>query len=199
VSSVNRTDALTDEEVVRVVLRGAKEDFAILVRRYQGRIVAHVRRIVGDREVALEIAQEAFMKAYQALARFDPRYRFSTWLYAIAGNAAIDHLRRRRPEVASLDEPLSTGDGDLHRDPPGPARTAEDIVGSQDIVRKVEAAIGQLPEAYREILLMRHPGGLSYDEIAEAKQMPLGTVKNRIFRARQRLKEILGDVLPADI
>jgi len=188
-----------DEEVVRRVLRGAKEDFGILVRRYQGRIVAHVRRIVGNREVALEIAQEAFMKAYQALARFDPQYRFSTWLYSIAGNAAIDHVRRKRPEVASLDEPLPTGDGELYRDPQGPARTAEDIVGSQDIVRKVEVAIGQLPEAYREILLLRHPGGLSYEEIADVKKLPLGTVKNRIFRARQRLKEILGDVLPADI
>lgn len=195
---MRKAPSTPDEELVRQVLCGDQGAFDVLVRRYQGRIIAHVARIVGNREVALEIAQDAFLKAYQHLARFDPRYRFSTWMYSIAGNAAIDHVRRKRVEVTSIDEPLTIGDSEVQREPVGPARTAEEIVGAQELMEKVEEAIQLLPPDHRRVLLLRHPGGKSYDEIATMTQLPLGTVKNRIFRARQRLREILGDVLPPD-
>lgn len=195
-----RTDAgeatLADEVLVERVLRGREELYAILVRRYQRKLMAHVLRMVRNREDALEIVQDAFMKAYQHLARYDDKYRFSTWIYSIASNAAIDHLRRKRLDTVSLDEPIRLHDGELTRDPEGPSRTADEIHEGRELLGLVEQAIAQLPPAYRELILLRHPGNRSYEEIATMTKLPLGTVKNRIFRARAKLREILGDALP---
>ncbi|MEM7246559.1 MAG: sigma-70 family RNA polymerase sigma factor [Acidobacteriota bacterium] len=188
---------LPDEKVVRLVLRGREDLYAILVDRYRRRIVGHLMRYVGKRDDALDIAQEVFLKVYQNLARFDPSYRFSTWIYSIASNAAIDKLRRKKVPTTSLDQPISTDDGEIAREPVGPARTADEIVGAEDLMAEVESAIQRLPDQYRELILLRHPGGRSYDEIASITGLPLGTVKNRIFRARQRLRDDLGDLLPA--
>ena len=196
VSSNLAVDGLPDEQVVRLVLNGREDLYAVLVDRYRRRIVGHLMRYVRRRDDALDIAQEVFLKVYQNLARFDPSYRFSTWIYSIASNAAIDHLRKKRLSTVSLDEPLKFDDGDVSRDPEGPARTAEEIHEGREMLELVEGAIQQLPEAYRELILLRHPGNRSYEEIANMTKLPLGTVKNRIFRARAKLREILGDVLP---
>jgi RNA polymerase sigma factor (sigma-70 family) len=189
--------SLVDEDLVERVLCGREDLYSILIDRYKRKLMAHVLRMVRNREDALEITMDAFMKAYQHLARFDRKYRFSTWIYSIAGNAAIDHLRRRRLKTVSLDEPLRFEDSEVQRDPEGPARTAAEVYEGQQLIEKVEAAIAQLPEQYARLLLLRHPAGKSYDEIATITQLPLGTVKNRIFRARAKLREILGDVLPS--
>jgi RNA polymerase sigma-70 factor (ECF subfamily) len=188
--------SLADEELVQRVLRGREDLYEVLIRRYQRKLMAHVLRMVRNREDALEIVQDAFLKAYQHLARFDDKYRFSTWIYSIASNAAIDHLRRKRLKTVSLDEPIHFEDGDVSRDPEGPARRADEIHEGRELLELVEQAIAQLPEAYRELILLRHPGNRSYEEIANMTQLPLGTVKNRIFRARAKLREILGDALP---
>lgn len=187
---------LADEELVQRVLRGREDLYAVLIRRYQRKLMAHVLRMVRNREDALEIVQDAFLKAYQHLARFDDKYRFSTWIYSIASNAAIDHLRRKRLKTVSLDEPIRMDDGDISRDPEGPARRADEIHEGRELLELVEQAIAQLPEAHRELILLRHPGNRSYEEIANMTKLPLGTVKNRIFRARARLREILGEALP---
>ena len=188
--------SLADEELVQRVLRGREDLYEVLIRRYQRKLMAHVLRMVRNREDALEIVQDAFLKAYQHLARFDDKYRFSTWIYSIASNAAIDHLRRKRLDTVSLDEPLRFDDSEVSREPEGPARTAEEIHEGRELVASLEEAIAQLPPAYRELILLRHPGGRSYDEIAQMTKLPLGTVKNRIFRARARLRELMGDALP---
>lgn len=187
---------LVDEDLVALVLRGREDLFAELMRRYQRKLMAHVIRMVRDREDALEIVQDAFVKSYKHLARFDAKFRFSTWIYSIASNTAIDHLRRKRLQTVSLDEPLRFNDSELAREPEGPARTAEEIHEGRELLELVEQGIAELPPAYRELLLLRHPGNRSYDEIAAMTKLPLGTVKNRIFRAREKLREILGDVLP---
>ena len=187
---------LADEDLVALVLRGREDLYANLVRRYQRKLMAHVIRMVRNREDALEIVQDAFVKAYQHLARYDRKYRFSTWIYSIASNTAIDHLRRKRISTVSLDEPMQFDDGEVAREPEGPARTAEEIHEGREMLELVEDAIGQLPENYRELLLLRHPGNRSYEEIANMTKLPLGTVKNRIFRARAKLREMLGDALP---
>ena len=108
---------LTDEDLVALVLRGREDLYATLVRRYQRKLMAHVLRMVRNREDALEIVQDAFVKAYQHLARFDRKYRFSTWIYSIASNTAIDHLRRKRISTVSLDEPMQFDDGEVAREP----------------------------------------------------------------------------------
>lgn len=189
----------SDEEVVRQVLAGDKDAYATLVQRHQRRMVGFLQRMVGDRDTALDIAQEAFVKAWLALARYDDKWRFSTWLYSIASNAAIDHLRTRKMKLTSLDEPIETGDSEMQRELPATGQSPAEIAEGSELRVRLEAAIEQLPAEYRRLILLRHPVGKSYEEIAEMTRLPMGTVKNRIFRARQRLKELLGDLLPADV
>jgi RNA polymerase sigma-70 factor (ECF subfamily) len=189
---------LEDDELVRRVLGGEEELFELLVRRYQVRVVSHVTRMIGSREDALDLSQEVFLKVFQALARFNPAYKFSTWLFRIAGNAAIDHLRKRRPRTVPLEspEPESGGPAGVPEqraaglDPYGELRNVERG-------KAISRAIQELPPDFRELIALRHFAGLSYEEIAEVKKMPLGTVKNKLFRARVVLKERLaGEVTP---
>lgn len=182
----------SDQELVRRILTGEESLFAPLVRRYQARVVAHVARMVGSREDALDLAQEIFLKVFQALERYNPEYKFSTWLFRIAGNAAIDHLRKRRPRTVPLEIPdpeSRTGVSAVEHESPG-----LDPFGRLRNVQRGEAiskAIAELPLEFRELITLRHFGGLSYEEIARLKNMPLGTVKNKLFRARVVLKERL--------
>ena len=185
-----------DDDIVRRVLSGREDLFETLVRRYQGRVLGHVARMVGNRDDALDLTQEIFIKVFQALDRYNAQYKFSTWLFRIAGNAAIDHLRKRRPRTI----PLETSD------PEGRPAMSSLEYRSQDLdpyaelrnVQRGEAisrAIDALPPEFRELITLRHFAGLSYEEIAEVKQMPLGTVKNKLFRARAVLKERLSGEL----
>jgi RNA polymerase sigma-70 factor (ECF subfamily) len=184
-------DGLNDDELVGRILAGEEDLFEILVRRYQSRVLAHVARMVGNRDDALDLSQEIFLKVFGALDRYNPAYKFSTWLFRIAGNAAIDHLRKRRPRTVPLEVQDADGrvssleykSGDL--DPYGELRNVER--GSA-----IARAIAALPAEFRELITLRHFGGLSYEEIADVKQMPLGTVKNKLFRARAVLKERLS-------
>lgn len=192
-------ESLADEEVVRRVLGGDKDAYAILVRRHQGRVMAVVCRFLRDRDTALDVAHEAFVKAWRHLARYDPAWKFSTWLYTIASNAAIDRLRRGKHAALSLDEPVSIDGDEIPREVEGGGPSAADILEGKEMAEHIEAAIDELPPALRQLLLLRHPGGKSYEEIAAITRLPMGTVKNRIFRARQALKERLGNLLPEDV
>jgi RNA polymerase sigma-70 factor, ECF subfamily len=186
----------SDEAVVARILSGDEEQFGLLVRRYQTRLHAHVTKMIGHRDDALDLTQEIFLKVFQALPRFNPEYKFSTWLFRIAGNAAIDHLRRKRPKIVPLEIP----------DPEAQGRVSSTEYSSSDLdpfgaLRNVERgraisrAIADLPLEFRELIALRHFAGLSYEEIAEVKEMPLGTVKNKLFRARAVLKERLAGEL----
>jgi RNA polymerase sigma-70 factor, ECF subfamily len=184
---------LEDGEAVRRILAGEEGLFEVLVRRYQARLVSHVTRMVGNRDDAMDLSQEIFLRVFQALDRFNPAYKFSTWLFRIAGNAAIDHLRKRRIRTVSLEpaDPESPG-GPF---PPEQRSTGLDPYGELRNVQRGDAiarAIDDLPPDFRELIALRHFGGLSYEEIAAAKNMPLGTVKNKLFRARAVLKERLS-------
>ena len=150
--------------------------------------------MIGNREDALDLSQEIFVKVFQALSRYNPEFKFSTWLFRIAGNAAIDHLRKRRPRTVPLEQPdqsgghgrVSTFEYKSHDlDPYGELRNSERG-------RAINLAIARLPPEFRELITLRHFVGLSYEEIAEIKEMPLGTVKNKLFRARAVLKEWLA-------
>ena len=186
-------NALADGEIVRRILDGEEELFELLVRRYQARVLSHVARMIGSRDDAADLSQEILVKVFQALDRYNPEYKFSTWLFRIAGNAAIDHLRKRRPRTVPL-EPA---------DPRGDSRVSSPEYKSSELdpyalLRNTERgnaiaeAIQALPAEFRELIALRHFTGLSYEEIAEVKGMPLGTVKNKLFRARAVLKERLA-------
>jgi RNA polymerase sigma-70 factor (ECF subfamily) len=187
---------IEDGEIVRRVLAGEEDLFESLVRRYQVRVVSHVTRMVGNREDALDLAQEIFLKVFQALDRFNPAYKFSTWLFRIAGNAAIDHLRKRRPKTVPLETPDPDG-----ASPPYPGEQRSNWLDPYGELRNTERgeaihrAIQELPPDFRELIALRHFAGLSYEEIALVKKMPLGTVKNKLFRARVVLKDRLAGEL----
>ncbi len=184
-----------DEELVASTLEGEREAFECLVGRYQGRLVNYLYRFLHNLDDAHDLAQEVFFKIYEALDRFDPRYRFSTWLFRVAQNAAIDRIRKRRLSVVSIHRPDDQdGDGG---DWQLPSRDPSPYQDSRNLERgnAIRDAIESLPWEYRELIQLRHYAELSYDEIAKMKSMPLGTVKNKLFRGRQLLKENLADYL----
>lgn len=184
----------SDEELVAAVLAGDPERFGELVERYQVRLVNYLFRLLRNPDDAHDLAQEVLVKVYQALDRFDPQFRFSTWLFRIAQNSAIDQIRRRRFRLVSLSpEPVEgeARDWDL----PAPERGPYGDLRNRERGDAIQEAIEALPWEYRELILLRHMGELPYEEIARMKEMPLGTVKNKLFRGRQMLKEKLQEFL----
>ena len=183
--------AAADAELVVRALSGREDGFEELVRRYQRPIVAYVYRMVGDYDAALDLAQEVFIRVYNSLGRYRAEFKFSTWIYRIAHNAAIDHLRR--VGASRTEEMTVEGEGGSSFEKPlaSKAPTPEQETERGERRAEIEEVVGQLPHAYRELIVLRHSHDLSYDEIAEVTGLPLGTVKNRIFRAREAMRELL--------
>lgn len=186
----------TDEQLVARALAGARQAFETLVRRHRRPLVNYLFRQVGRQEAARDLAQEVFLKVYLSLASFDPQYRFKTWLYRIASNSAIDHLRKKNPATCSL-HPDSREDGapglDATLAANGP--TPHDALRLRELEGRLEVAVRRLPPDFRQLILLRHRHHCRYDEIARIRELPIGTVKNRIFRAREILRGELADLL----
>jgi len=178
----------TDQEIVEAVLAGEQHRYAELVERYRGKIVSYVMRMLGNYDDAVDLSQEVFLKAYTALDSYRPQYPFTAWLFRIARNASIDELRRRRLTMVSLDAPVATSEGEMQRDVAGDTPDPEAMFLEGEASSEIERAIHDLPDKYREPLVLRHAAEMSYDEISEALELPLGTVKTRIFRAREALR-----------
>lgn len=188
-------DNRTDRELVERVQKGDKSAFDLLVLKYQHRIIKLISRYVRDQSEAMDVAQEAFLKAYRALPKFRGDSAFYTWLYRIAINTAKNHLvsLSRRPPEAGLEnadgEPLDLEE--LQKDLASP----ENLLLADEIAETILDAIGKLPEDLREAITLREVDGLSYEEIATTMECPIGTVRSRIFRAREavdvRLKPLL--------
>lgn len=181
--------ALADGELVKTAIAGREASFEELVRRYQRPIAAYVYRMIGDYDAALDLTQEVFIKVYNSLARYRSEFKFSTWIYKIAHNAAIDHLRR----YAVREQAVTSGFDTERRDTPVEGRrlTPEQESERKERRSEVEMVVEMLPRAYRELIVLRHSHDLSYDEIAEVTGLPLGTVKNRLFRAREAMRDLL--------
>ena len=176
---------MTVEELVRAAAKGRTDAFEELVRLHEKKVYALTLRMCGNPEDARDAAQEAFLSAWRGLPSFRGEAGFSTWLYRLASNAAIDQLRRnrRQREEASLD----AGEMDAPDQSPGPQEAAE----GSELQRAVADGLASLSEDHRRILLLREYQELSYDEIAQTLDMDLGTVKSRISRARRALRKIL--------
>jgi RNA polymerase sigma-70 factor (ECF subfamily) len=179
--------AAPDRELVATAARGLEGSFEELVKRYQRPISAYVYRMVGDYDAALDLTQEIFIKIYASLSRYRPEFKFSTWIYKIAHNAAIDHLRRSSGRERSL-----TGGTDaehyelpLECDGLSPEQQSE----REERRGEIEIVVRSLPTAYRELIVLRHSQDLTYEEIVEVTGLPLGTVKNRLFRAREMMRQ----------
>lgn len=184
-----------DEELVRRVQRGDKKAFDILVRKYQYKIAQLVNRYIKDSSEALDVAQESFIKAYRALPGFRGESAFYTWLYRIAINTAKNHLatRSRRPSDDEIDiEEAEQFESGVHlRD----QETPEGLALSEELAEAIQAALDQLPEELRTAITLREFEGLSYDEIAQVMNCPVGTVRSRIFRAREAIDKKLEHLL----
>jgi RNA polymerase sigma-70 factor (ECF subfamily) len=176
-----------DRELVATAARGFEGSFEELVKRYQRPIAAYVYRMVGDYDAALDLTQEIFIKIYSSLSRYRPEFKFSTWIYKIAHNAAIDHLRRNAGRERSLS-------GGTERDRYELPIECEGLSPEQQSEREerrgeIETVVRSLPTAYRELIVLRHSQDLTYEEIVEVTGLPLGTVKNRLFRAREMMRQ----------
>lgn len=184
----------TDEELVAAILDGEAALYTDLVERYRGRLVNYLNRFLGNVHESEELSQEVFLRVYRALDRYNPQYRFSTWLFRVAKNAAIDLIRKRRLKLVPMQRIGVDGQAqerEFESEERDPYRTLRNVERRQAI----GAAIDGLKEEYRELIQLRHFAEMTYEEIAEFKGMPLGTVKNKLFRGRRMLKARLADYL----
>lgn len=180
---------IADSELIVTSLAGREDSFEELVRRYQRPITAYVYRMTNDYDAALDVSQEIFIKVYNSLARYKTEYKFSTWLYKIARNAAIDYLRRNSHGEQSLE--IESDDDFYERPLESASLNPEQERERSEWRNEIELVVQKLPAAYRDLILLRHSQDLSYDEIAEITNLPLGTVKNRLFRAREMMRQYL--------
>src|SRR5262245_21572025 len=194
---VNLTSA-TDQEVVLAARDGQERAYRELIRRYERPIFSLIYRMVRDRELAEDLTQETFVKALNAIDSYRPEFKFSSWIFKIANNAAIDHLRRRELDTLSLEGARDATTPDraeataLQIKDKGESPLEE--MESRELGSAIELAIGKLRPEYRSCILLRHVEDRSYEEIADIMNLPLGTVKTYIHRARTELKEALSDL-----
>ena len=186
----------TDHDLIALARTGSEKAYRELLDRYQRPVFSLVYRMVRDRELAEDLAQETFVKVFNHLDRFNPKYKFSSWIFKIASNLAIDTLRKREPHTVSLD-------GSRHAQTPDEVEATritveskdenpEEFLEAKELGQEIERAIGRLRADYRTAILLRHVEGRSYEEIAEVMGVPLGTVKTFIHRARSELRETLA-------
>ena len=182
-----------DRELVAAALDGKEEAYERLVEKYERALYYYLRRMVRSEHVLDDLVQESFIKAFEALDSYSPQYAFSTWLYRIAKNHTIDHLRKKRLSTRSIDRPVHTSEGD---DRPYQVPDERTYRPDEHIVKDqrrtiIQEAIDALPEKYRRVIELRHQEEMSYKKIAEELDKPLGTVKAHIYRARERLNKHL--------
>jgi RNA polymerase sigma-70 factor (ECF subfamily) len=190
------TERDIDQKLVERVQRGEKAAFDLLVSKYQRKIFRLLSRLIRDPAEVEDVAQEAFVKAYRALPNFRAESAFYTWLYRIAINTAKNHLvsqGRRAPTTtdADIEDAETFDDGEHLRD----LNTPDSMLLSKQVAEAVNRAIDQLPEDLRTAIVLREIEGLSYEEIAETMNCPIGTVRSRIFRAREAIAQELRPVL----
>lgn len=185
--------SLEDDVLVKKAIGGSESAYKKLVDKYERALFFHILKMIKDREQVEDLVQETFVKAFDNLNTYSTNYAFSTWLYRIATNHTIDYLRKKKLKTLSIDKPMKTKDGEMEMQlPDESAGTDRNIIRKQrqKIVRN---AIENLPEKYRQVIQLRHMEEKSYQEIAEVLDLPLGTVKAHIFRARELLYKALKD------
>jgi len=189
---------LEDRELAALAAKGREMAFRELLSRYERPVFSLVYRMVRDRTLAEDLAQEAFIRAFNAIGTYKPSFKFSSWIFKIANNHAIDHLRKRKldtisidgsPHARSLEEAAQTRLV-VESQEEAPDRYVE----SRELGGQIEEAIASLRPEYRTAVLLRHVEGYTYEEIAEIMELPLGTVKTYLHRARGELRNLLGHV-----
>ena len=189
---------LPDADVAALAKEGREPAFRELVRRYERPVFSLIFRMVRDREMAEDLAQDTFIKVLNNIDRYRPEFKLSSWLFKIANNVTIDHLRRRQLATVSLDgSPHAQTAAEAQAtslDIESRGESALEAIESRELGSAIELAIGRLRPEYRSCILLRHVEGRSYEEIAATLDLPLGTVKTYIHRARHELREALEDL-----
>jgi RNA polymerase sigma-70 factor (ECF subfamily) len=190
-----------DYKVIKLCLRGKKDAFAQLVDRYNRKVYNLAFRLTSNPDKAKDIAQEAFIKAYRSLDKYDPKYKFSSWLLKTVSNLCIDYHRSKQATTASLEHVMSSGaEQSILRDEQTP-ETTEDLIEEKlegvELREMIREGIELLPIDYKSVVVMRHVQSMSYKDISGILNLPMGTIKARIFRARKMLKTYLESRLAA--
>ncbi len=200
--TAEQSDNGWEKDAVRRAQAGGREAFDELVLGYQDRIYNVIHRLVGDADEAYDLAQDTFVKAFQALSSFRQDARFSTWIYRIAVNACLSrhrkHAVRKRHAPISLDATYRTGDGEIRLDPPDLSEEPARNTTRRETIGLVRKAISSLDVEYRLVVLLRDMEGYSYEEIQEILGCPIGTVRSRLHRARAELGRQLKRAVGAD-
>ncbi len=180
-----------DRTLVEQALEGNERAFRILMQKYDKALHHHIYRMVPTKGEVEDLVQESFIKAFSALTSYSSDYAFSTWLYKIATNHTIDYLRKKKLPTFSIDKPILTKDGNLEYEVPDITYRPDRHVVADQRRALIQQAIDSLPEKYHRVIVLRHQQEKSYEEIAQELDLPLGTVKAHIFRARKLLYKYL--------
>jgi RNA polymerase sigma-70 factor, ECF subfamily len=187
--------SLTDQQVVELARKGREPAYRELIGRYQRPVFSLIYRMVRDREKAEDLTQETFIKVLNAIERYDPSFKFSSWIFKIAHNTSLDHLRKKEPETLSLQgSPHARTDAEIEAStitPESDDENPEEYTSNRELGSEIDRAIGRLRPEYRTAIVLCHIEGRPYEEIAEIMNVPLGTVKTYIHRARNDLKKQL--------
>ena len=183
-----------DRQLIQSARSGDEKAFEKLLKKYRNLVYSVMVRMVRNPQEAEDLTQEAFIKAFGALQSFNEEYAFSTWLMKIASNNCIDFLRKKKLRTQSIDEPVKYKDESLQFELQDHEPTPERNMLNTERSRMINDAIEALPKRYREVIVLRHKEEKSYEEIAELLHLPLGTVKARIFRAREMLNKSIRDI-----
>ncbi len=176
-----------DQKLIKKVIDGEKKAFEELMRKYNKKMYNYVLRMVRDEETAVELTQEFFLKIYKLLYTYNFMYKFSTWAYRICYNLVIDHIRKNKTYVASLEKDISAK-GMIETEN-YTKENSQNILEKEELKEFIWKSLDCVSEKYRELILLRYINGLKYNEIAETTGLPIGTVKNRIFKAKKLLKK----------
>jgi RNA polymerase sigma-70 factor (ECF subfamily) len=177
-----------DKDLVKRTLDGEKEAFEMIVQRYKQPLLNYIGRMVGERELALDFTQDVFIKTYASLHTFRPEHKFSTWLFKIASNLTIDYWRKKKIDAFSIDQSRDNLEDRPSIQLPSKDRSIVEKFELSEVREKVENAMEKIPPSLRELFVWRHVNEFSYDEIAEIKGLPVGTIKNKVFQAKELIR-----------
>ncbi|MEM1127399.1 MAG: sigma-70 family RNA polymerase sigma factor [Bacteroidota bacterium] len=182
-----------DRALVERALAGDESAYRSLMEKYTNALYHHILRMVRTKQEVDDLVQESFIKAFGALGSYSTKYAFSTWLYKIATNHTIDYLRKKKLPTFSIDKPMQTKEGELEYELPDTTYRPDRHIVADQRRSLIQDAIDNLPPKYYRVIVMRHQQEKTYDEIARELDLPLGTVKAHIFRARELLNKYLRD------
>ena len=182
-----------DKNLIERTLRGEKRAFEMIIQKYQQPVLNYIGRMVNNRELALDFTQDVFIKTYASLPSFNPQYKFRTWLFKIASNLIIDYWRKRKISAFSLDQQFESDQRKPSLDVPDNEPSITKKFELAQLREKIEQALEKISPILRELFILRHVNDFSYEEIAEIKSMPVGTVKNKVFQAKELIRQLLEE------